>query len=38
VLISALFCLVPLIVTGPLAAIFIQQYLVSRGLGEPSEA
>lgn len=38
VLISALFCLVPLIVTGPLAAIFIQQYLVSRRLGEPSEA
>jgi hypothetical protein len=38
VLISALFCLVPLIVTGPMAAIFIQQYLVSRRLGEPSEA
>ena len=38
VLISALFCLVPLFVTYPLAAIFIQQYLVSRGLGEPSEA
>lgn len=37
VLISALFCLVPVIVTGPLAAIFIQQYLVSRRLGEPSE-
>lgn len=38
VLISALFCLVPLIVTYPLAVIFIQQYLVSRGLGEPSQA
>jgi uncharacterized membrane protein len=37
-LVSALFCVLPLIVTFPLAAIFIQQYLVSRGLGEPSEA
>lgn len=31
--ISALFCLLPLLVTVPLAAIFIQQYLAAWGLG-----
>lgn len=37
--ISALFCLVPLLVTVPLAAIFIQQYLAAWQIGEPpSEA
>jgi hypothetical protein len=33
VLISALFCLLPLFITIPLAAIFIQQYVASWGLG-----
>lgn len=36
VLISALFCLVPLFITVPLAAIFIQQYVAAWGLGERS--
>jgi hypothetical protein len=36
--ISALFCLVPLLVTVPLAAIFIQQYLAAWGLGEGDAA
>jgi hypothetical protein len=36
VTISALFCLLPLLVTIPLAAIFIQQYLAAWGIGAPS--
>ncbi|MCT0218158.1 hypothetical protein KQ304_03950 [Synechococcus sp. CS-1329] len=35
ILISALFCLVPLLVTVPLAAIFIQQYLAAWEIGAP---
>lgn len=33
--ISALFCLLPLLVTVPLAAIFIQQYLAAWEIGAP---